>query len=168
MARLYAPAAEGFVLTELEQRSCSGAGVSRRYQRHGTGCRLPDPADVCRDHGEASREGFVQDLWEPFGPGDVEEHLAFAVEGAQASVLGDVSAKLRVAVEAEFAEASPELLGERALSADDQTPAGIVLHQPSENVGQHQRVLLRVQAANTEHLQLAVVVKPLRFWCDDV
>jgi succinoglycan biosynthesis protein ExoA len=120
-----------------------------------------DAADSGGDRRQPAGIGLDQDLREPLGPGDVQEHVTRAVQIEQSSVERNVTPQLAVICEPELLDARAELVREVALAADDQPPARVAVAQQLEHVSEQQRVLLGVDPADREQAEpLGVVAAP--------
>jgi len=75
------------------------------------------------------------------------------VEIEQTLAERNVAADLAVAREAEHAQPVAQRAREIALAADDESPARVTLAQQRERVGEQERVLLGVEAADAEQLE---------------
>jgi hypothetical protein len=87
----------------------------------------------------------------------VQESVASPVDLEEATVERDVSEQFGVVGDPERGEPLLELRSHRPLAADDQAPAGVALAQAGQDVGEHQGVLLALEAADAKGQELAGV-----------
>ncbi len=133
-----------------EQRPDGGGGglrVAGRDEHRGAVGDRAHAADVGGDHGRAGGERLEQHLRQALGPGDVQEEVAAAVAVEQPAVERDVAEQLGPVGDAELLQAGAQVGLERAL-ADDLQP--VRRAELGEDVGEQQRVLLRLQAPDGE------------------
>ncbi len=153
------PPAQGSVVDHQPHSGRGRGGVVGRNQERA----VVEPAHAANGGGngrQAAGVGLDQDLGQTLRAGDVQKSMAAAVQVEQPAVERHISAHGAGAAEVELRQARLERPGHAPLAADDQAPSGVPLSEQQQNVGEEQRVLFGVDAADGEQGELVRVVGP--------